>query len=79
MNPSSLPELFKPSRDLNKPKKTQEIETQNHQKLYLFTEMDIAQNLAIRIGPKLEEMNPRSLPEVFKQPRDLNNSQKPEK
>ena len=38
--------------------------------------MDIAQNLAIRIGPKLEEMNPRSLPEVSKQPRDLNNSGK---
>ena len=37
--------------------------------------MVIAQNLAIRIGPKLEEMKPRSLPEVFKQPRGLNNSQ----
>ena len=41
--------------------------------------MDIAQNLAIRIGPKLEEMKPRSLPEVFKQPRGLNDSEKPGK
>jgi len=49
------------------------------QKINLLTEMDIAQNLAVRIGPKLEEMNPRSLPEVFKQPRGLNNSQKREK
>ena len=38
--------------------------------------MVIAQNLAIRIGPTLEEMNPRSLPEVFKQPRGLNNGEK---
>ena len=27
-------------------------------------------------APKLEEMNPRSLPEVFKQARGLNNRQK---
>ena len=41
--------------------------------------MVIAQNLAIGIGPKLEEMKPRSLPEVFKQPRGLNNNEKPRK
>ena len=38
--------------------------------------MVIAQNLAIKIRPTLEEVNPRSLPEVFKQPRGLNNNEK---
>ena len=47
--------------------------------VYFFSFLVIAQNLAIRIGPKLEEMKPRSLPEVFKQPRGLNNNEKPRK
>ena len=46
------------------------------EKKNFFSFLVIAQNLAIRIGPKLEEMKPRSLPEVFKQPRGLNNIQK---
>ena len=45
----------------------------------IFTQMVITRNHEDVYGPDLVEIDPRSLPQLSKRLRDLDNSQKPEK
>ena len=73
IDPTSLPHLSKQLRDQKNRQKTEQIEIQNFKKKSFLV---IAHNGSHGFGPDLVGIFPRSLPQLSKQLRDQNNTQK---